>query len=192
MRESSFVWSDEQECGVLDQTDKSAGWRNTFHYIFKLFAVLISLPSLKKPILLQMRLTWISGDSKPQYVRYAEGKLASSTVSTFTPSDLCDSFVSPALNFGWHNPGFIHTALLKGLLPSESYLYKYGSNEVGWSTTTKFSTPPAAGSDELIFITYGDMGKAERDGFGEHYIQVDQLASIMYPISGFVLVHIKI
>ena len=49
----------------------------------------------------------------------------------------------------------------------------FNSDEVGWSTATNFSTPPAVGSNELTFITYGDMGKAERDGFGEHYIQVD-------------------
>lgn len=125
-----------------------------------------------------MRLTWISGDGKPQYVHYGDGKLALSAVATFTPNDLCGSFVNPAVNFGWHNPGFIHTALLDGLLPSKSYPYKYGSDEVGWSTATNFSTPPAVGSNELTFITYGDMGKAERDGFGEHYIQPGALQVI--------------
>lgn len=125
-----------------------------------------------------MRLTWISGDRKPQIVRYAQGKLALSTVATFTPKDLCDSFINPALNFGWHNPGFIHMALLNGLAPAKTYSYEYGSDEVGWSTVNKFSMPPAAGSNELTFITYGDMGKAERDGFGEHYIQPGALKVI--------------
>lgn len=37
----------------------------------------------------------------------------------------------------------------------------------------KFKTPPAAGSDELSFVIYGDMGKAPLDPSVEHYIQVD-------------------
>ncbi|KAH9313298.1 hypothetical protein KI387_028333, partial [Taxus chinensis] len=51
-------------------------------------------------------------------------------------------------------------------------------DEVGWSAVNKFTTPPAVGSGELTFITYGDMGKAERDGFGEHYIQPGALKVI--------------
>jgi len=45
---------------------------------------------------------------------------------------------------------------------------------VGWSDTLKFKTPPAAGSDELSFVIYGDMGKAPLDPSVEHYIQVDR------------------
>jgi acid phosphatase type 7 len=43
---------------------------------------------------------------------------------------------------------------------------------VGWSEITKFRTPPAAGSDELSFVIFGDMGKAPLDPSVEHYIQV--------------------
>jgi hypothetical protein len=57
-----------------------------------------------------------------------------------------------------------HNALLDGLLPSKFYLYRYDSNEVAWSTTNKFSTPPVVGSNELTLITFRDMGKAECDG----------------------------
>ena len=44
---------------------------------------------------------------------------------------------------------------------------------MGGSDTLKFKTPPAAGSDELSFVIYGDMGKAPLDPSVEHYIQVD-------------------
>lgn len=46
------------------------------------------------------------------------------------------------------------------------------SDSVGWSDTVKFRTAPAAGSDELSFVIYGDMGKAPLDPSVEHYIQV--------------------
>jgi len=33
---------------------------------------------------------------------------------------------SPAKDFGWHDPGYIHTAVMTGLQPSQSYTYRYG------------------------------------------------------------------
>lgn len=33
---------------------------------------------------------------------------------------------SPAKDFGWHDPGFIHTAVMTGLQPSSNFSYKYG------------------------------------------------------------------
>jgi len=36
-----------------------------------------------------MRLTWVSGDKKPQQIQYANGKIATSTVSTFSKTDMC-------------------------------------------------------------------------------------------------------
>lgn len=48
---------------------------------------------------------------------------------------------------------------------------------MGWSDTIKFRTPPAAGSDELSFVIYGDMGKAPFDTSVEHYIQVGEVAA---------------
>lgn len=33
---------------------------------------------------------------------------------------------SPAKDFGWHDPGYIHTAVMTGLQPSQSYAYRYG------------------------------------------------------------------
>ena len=48
------------------------------------------------------------------------------------------------------------------------------SDSAGWSGRITFRTPPAGGSDELMFIAFGDMGKAPRDPSLEHFIQVRQ------------------
>ena len=43
---------------------------------------------------------------------------------------------------------------------------------MGWSKSTNFKTPPAAGASSVRVVMYGDMGKAERDNASEHYVQV--------------------
>ncbi|KAG9443632.1 hypothetical protein H6P81_014972 [Aristolochia fimbriata] len=119
-----------------------------------------------------MKLTWVSGGGSPQLVRYANGKSAISQVTTFTQNDMCRSILrSPANDFGWHDPGFVHSAVMTGLKPSTIYYYKYGSDSVGWSDQIKFKTPPASGAGDLQFLAYGDMGKAPRDLSVEHFIQ---------------------
>ncbi|KAK4419782.1 putative inactive purple acid phosphatase 27 [Sesamum alatum] len=120
-----------------------------------------------------MRLRWVSGDQKPQQVQYGNGLKSTSSVSTFSQADMCTSSLleSPAVDFGWHDPGYIHSAVMTGLNPSTTYSYKYGSDSVGWSDEVTFRTPPAGGSEELKFLAYGDMGKAPLDSSAEHYIQ---------------------
>ncbi|XP_048330082.2 probable inactive purple acid phosphatase 27 [Ziziphus jujuba] len=127
-----------------------------------------------------MRLTWVSGDKKPQKVEYTDGKSKLSEVSTFSQHNMCSSSLlpSPAKDFGWHDPGFIHSALLTELRPSTNFSYRYGSDSVGWSSEIQFKTPPAGGSEELKFLAYGDMGKAPRDESAEHYIQPGSLSVI--------------
>jgi hypothetical protein len=36
------------------------------------------------------------------------------------------SVPSPAKDFGWHDPGYIHSAVMTGLEPSSTFSYKYG------------------------------------------------------------------
>eukprot|EP00250_Pteridium_aquilinum_P021385 c25104_g1_i1 orf=356-1489(-) len=91
---------------------------------------------------------------------------------------MCNGFPSPAADFGWHDPGFIHSAVIIGLSPSTSYPYKYGSDKTGWSSTKMLKTAPASGSSKVTFIAYGDMGKAPRDNSIEHYIQPGSLGVI--------------
>ncbi|KAF1899307.1 hypothetical protein Lal_00019434 [Lupinus albus] len=121
-----------------------------------------------------MRLTWVSGDNKPQEIQYGDGKKVTSGVTTFSQRDMCSTadVPSPAKDFGWHDPGFIHSAVMTGLKPSSTFSYKYGSDSVGWSEQIQFSTPPAGGaSEDLRFIAFGDMGKTPLDDSNEHYIQ---------------------
>ncbi|XP_043692991.1 probable inactive purple acid phosphatase 27 [Telopea speciosissima] len=119
-----------------------------------------------------MRLTWVSGDQNPQQVQFGIGNSQTSQVTTFTQNDMCSTVTpSPAKDFGWHDPGYIHTALMTGLQPLTTYSYRYGSDSVGWSDQIQFWTPPEGGSTELRFLAFGDMGKAPHDASVEHYIQ---------------------
>lgn len=124
-----------------------------------------------------MKVTWVSGNNASQLVQYGNGKSDKSVVTTFTQQDMCGAIVkSPAQDFGWHDPGYIHSAIMTGLQPSTTFTLKYGSEAVGWSDEIQFRTPPAGGSDELKFLAYGDMGKAPRDATVEHYIQPGALS----------------
>lgn len=127
-----------------------------------------------------MRVTWVSGSIEPQQVQYGNGKSATSAVATFTQDDMCggSTVKSPAADFGWHDPGYIHTAVITGLQPSATFSYKYGSGAVGWSNEIQFKTPPAGGAAELTFLAFGDMGKAPRDSTVEHFIQPGSLSVV--------------
>ncbi|KAL3814765.1 hypothetical protein ACJIZ3_016033 [Penstemon smallii] len=126
-----------------------------------------------------VKLTWVSGDQHEHEVQYGDGNTAKSSVSTFSQKDMCTSILeSPAVDFGWHDPGYIHSAVMRGLNPSTTYSYKYGSDSAGWSDQITFKTPPAGGSDEVKFLAYGDMGKAPLDSSVEHYIQPGSVSVI--------------
>ncbi|KAF5729298.1 inactive purple acid phosphatase 27 [Tripterygium wilfordii] len=109
-----------------------------------------------------MRLTWVSGDSKTQQVQYGDGKTLSSQVSTFTPDDMCSSVLpSPAKDFGWHDPGFIHSAVMTGLKPSTNFTYRYGRDYV--DSGTVYITPDSGGECGVPYETYFQMPSAEKD-----------------------------
>ncbi|XP_073144952.1 probable inactive purple acid phosphatase 27 [Henckelia pumila] len=127
-----------------------------------------------------MKVRWVSGDQNPQQVQYGDGKTSTSTVSTFTQDDMCSSSLlpSPAKDFGWHDPGYIHSAVMSGLNPSTTFSYKYGSDSSGWSDEITSRTPATGGSDALMFLAYGDMGKAPLDSSAEHYIQPGSISVV--------------
>lgn len=130
-----------------------------------------------------MRLSWVSGDKNPQQVQYGkDGTTKTSQVSTFSLNDMCNaSYIqSPAKDFGWHDPGFIHSAVMTQLQPSTTYSYRYGSDFVGWSNQTTFRTPPAVGGgNDFHFLAFGDMGKAPLDSSSvEHYIQPGSISVV--------------
>jgi hypothetical protein len=128
-----------------------------------------------------IRLTWISGNKNPQQVQYGDGKTQVSKVSSFSQDDMCNTIPklpSPAKDFGWHDPGYIHSVVMTELNPSSLSSYRYGSDSVSWSDPIQFKTPPAVGSDDFKFIAYGDMGKAPLDPSLEHYIQPGSLSVV--------------
>ncbi|XP_050946279.1 probable inactive purple acid phosphatase 27 isoform X2 [Cucumis melo] len=131
-----------------------------------------------------MRLSWVSGNKNPQQVQYGKDGTIKKTslVSTFSQNDMCDTplIQSPAKDFGWHDPGFIHSAVMTQLQPSTTYSYRYGSDSVGWSNQTTFRTPPAGGGgNDFHFIAFGDMGKAPLDSSSvEHYIQPGSISVV--------------
>ncbi|CAN6444135.1 unnamed protein product [Victoria cruziana] len=144
--------------------------------LMPLYAHLSSLDSTST----SMRVTWVSGDDTPQQVKYGNGMSATSTVTTFTKDDMCSNkLLSPAWGFGWHDPGYIHSAVMTELEPLHSYSYRYGSDSVGWSTEAGFHTPPAGGSNhDLVFIAFGDMGTAPLDLSVTHYMQPGSLTVV--------------
>jgi hypothetical protein len=68
------------------------------------------------------------------------------TYSTYSAADMCSQ---PAAAWGYSSPGFINTAVLKGLAPSTTYYYVYGQ-EVS-------SSRLSASSYHASLTTYSDM-----------------------------------
>lgn len=91
------------------------------------------------PFCLQYRVTWSIRDSVLGLVkwgtkRYNLNLSVGSSVSTYTPTELCGS---TAAGVGWSSPGSINTALITGLVPGKRYYYIVGSNEYGFSKASK-------------------------------------------------------
>ena len=73
-------------------------------------------------------------------------------------------------NVGFFSPGFIHTAVIRGLRsrdrrPNERVQYRFGSETVGWSAKYSFLIPPPSpssgvNSDPLKFLAIVDVGNA--------------------------------
>ncbi|KAL2478392.1 putative inactive purple acid phosphatase 27 [Forsythia ovata] len=127
-----------------------------------------------------MRVTWVSGNQQPQNVQYGNGKSATSLVSTFSQTDMCNTFYlqSPAKDFGWHDPGYIHSAVMTGLNPSTKYSYRYGSpvaSKVSYMTAignherdykssgSFYSTPDSGGECGIPYETYFPMPAVAKD-----------------------------
>ncbi|KAM6595142.1 hypothetical protein CsatA_002845 [Cannabis sativa] len=110
-----------------------------------------------------MRVTWVSGDSLPQKVEYGDGKTQVSEVTTFTQKDMCESkfLASPAKDFGWHDPGFIHSAVMTGLQPSTEFTYRYGRDYLELSPV--YGTPDSGGECGIPYETYFPMPTSAKD-----------------------------
>ena len=150
----------------------------------------------------EMRVTWkTSGLEAPaagaQQVQYAKAgqpvgtstTWASSPASslTFGKEDLCGE---PAQTLGFLAPGYVHTAVMRGLEPATRYDYRVGDPKDAWSTTYSFRTGPSIGplpagvldakgiaGKEVVLVEedgasavlvkmafFADMSSAEEDG----------------------------
>ena len=83
---------------------------------------------------------------------------ASSSI-TWAAEDLCGP---PATTVGFFPPGFVHSAVLTGLAPGETYTYSVGDS-TGRSQYYSF-TQPSATSFPFSISVVGDMGSDSLDG----------------------------
>ncbi|KAK7857524.1 putative inactive purple acid phosphatase 24 [Quercus suber] len=107
-----------------------------------------------------MRLTWVSGDKEPQQVQYKDGKTKLSEVTTFSQDNMCN-LPSPAKDFGWHDPGFIHSAVMTELKPSSTFWYRYGRDYI--SSGSVYITPDSGGECGVPYETYFPMPTPAKD-----------------------------
>jgi len=115
----------------------------------------------------EMKLSWAIGyESISQYVEWGtrSGNYTNSeyaTLSTYTVADMCGP---PASTVGWRDPGYLATALMVNLQPNQTYYYRYGSDQSGWSPEYTFISPPKVAKDTGVrIIAFGDMGQGQTD-----------------------------
>ena len=82
----------------IDSTGTSVS--SHFHTMIKYWMCSFVFHLSKRYWLLQMRLTWVSGDKEPQQVQY-EGKSEGSEVVTFTQDDMCGKSPSSYSLYKW-------------------------------------------------------------------------------------------
>ena len=82
------------------------------------------------------------------------------TSTTYKASDMCEGKANITGPQNFIDPGYMHTVLLEGLLPSTTYYYRVGTNEHGWSAVYSFTNRPADENANVHIIAYGDMGVA--------------------------------
>ncbi|CAF0728269.1 unnamed protein product [Didymodactylos carnosus] len=81
------------------------------------------------------------------------------TTDTYSASDMCEGKANITGPQNFIDPGYIHTILLKNLMPATIYFYRVGNEVEGWSPVIHFISKVVDGaSDTLSFIAYGDMG----------------------------------
>jgi hypothetical protein len=114
----------------------------------------------------EMRLQWSSKSANMPVVYYGQQSgyydhVRLATSSTYTADDMCES---PAIDYGFLDPGSLNTVDMTNLEPGEVYYYMFGDT-YGWSQEYNFTAAPKSGSSSTIrVIAFGDMGCGEIDG----------------------------
>lgn len=130
----------------------------------------------------EMRVTWNSKFAiGAQTINYTvNGGSAQSIVAksyTYTADDLCGY---PGKTQGWREPGYFHTAIIKGLEPGKDVVeYVYGSVASGYSKPNKFkASQPVSPNAKVTILATADVGATEPDGCHYHWEEPD--ASLTY------------
>ncbi|KAK1291415.1 putative inactive purple acid phosphatase 27 [Acorus calamus] len=71
------------------------------------------------------------------------------------------SIPSPAKDFGWHEPGYIHSAVMTDLVPSQSFSYKYGRDFA--NSGSVYLTPDSGGECGVAYESYFQMPASGKD-----------------------------
>ena len=96
---------------------------------------------------------------------------------TYSAVDLCGG---PANDQGWYEPGFLHAAIIKDLIPGcSSVYYQVGDDSSGglWSSQFSFVAAQAAGHTPNVYpfsmSVIGDVGATEPDKCHYHWEEPD-------------------
>ena len=108
----------------------------------------------------QMRLDWNSAQNAFPSVAWGNSSdnldnlIMRVETTTYTVEDMCGP---PASTVGWHDPGFMHSALIEGLTPGRQYFYQIGDESAhSQSEVLSFWAPPVQEPHtDVDFIIFG-------------------------------------
>jgi hypothetical protein len=114
----------------------------------------------------EMIVVWVTKNSSNPQVKWGTASggythILDADSSSYSASDMCGS---PAIDFGYRDPGLLHKAKLSGLQPGLTYYYVCGDQQFGWSQEFSFrAAMPAFFETTTRVSAFGDMGVAELD-----------------------------
>lgn len=94
------------------------------------------------------------------------------TQSTYSRTDLCQP--SPAMGWGWHEPGTFYRALLEDLPTDGKTLifYQFGNDADGWSEMRNFTATRGADPSVTVnVILLADKGVSMTDNSSQHWTE---------------------
>ncbi|CAH0515206.1 unnamed protein product [Peronospora belbahrii] len=116
-----------------------------------------------------MAILFNSGTSKTPIAKYGENpqdlKLeATGTTTTYGAHDMCQGPANVIGQWGFRDPGYMHTVIMTDLKPNTYYYYQFGHEEHGLSPVRRFKSRPLESYKYANFIAYADMGTSEAPG----------------------------
>ncbi|KAI9912619.1 hypothetical protein PsorP6_006201 [Peronosclerospora sorghi] len=118
----------------------------------------------------EMRVTWVTGQVLGPHVKYgtvSSGILwnqTEATTETYDALDMCDEPATIRSSVYFRHPGYLHDAVMTGLIPGKTYTYRLGSATGVSSPELAFTFPTALGhvTEEMTrpqgFFVFGDLG----------------------------------